>query len=1151
MKDLVRWLEEYGLEQYAQAFADNDVDFEILSELTDEDFRELGLSLGHRRKILLEIAKLKEAGTPAARDDDQQAQPSGAKAYTEPSRRTVTIMFADLVGSTAMSTQLDAEDCSEVNNAYRDACLPCIERFGGSIDRFLGDGILATFGLHRAHEDDPERAIRAGLAVIDAMAKLDSTVGKAKGVKLAVRVSVATGLVIGGDFAGKGSWEELDGIVGMAPNLAARLLGIGEPNTLVIDPETERLVPGAFEYKDLGAHELKGFGDPVRVWQVLGETTIESRLRARGTTFSPLVGRDEEVNILLRRWERIKTGKGQVALISGPAGIGKSRVADTIRERVATELDNPDSYHCYQCSPYHTNTALYPVIKFLGQMAAFEAADSDEEKYEKLRKLLTGTEDQRDDALAVIADLLGISTAKDHPALDCSPQEKREYALAGLEMWLKALASRQPLLLVFEDLQWMDPTLQVLLRRLVAWASGTHVLLIMTLRTDRTDRTELSSLQELAPSLWLDEPHVMQCELRKLGKPAIKQLIEKAAKGFSLPPAVTAIVLQKAEGIPLFAEELTKGLLTSQSLPSTNGGIVSSDAVASSVGIPSSIQGALMARLDQLGSAKKVVQLGAVIGREFTHSLLSEISNLPEEELNDSLMNLTNSEIIFERGSVPEATYVFKHALLQDAAYESLPRSTRKKIHCSIAEGLKRRQGSDSGVAEEEIARHYSQGEAVREAIEYWRRASEQAFAQSAQLEAAHHLEQALGLLEKLDEDADRRALELDLVVKRAAALRAVHGYAWNELEDLHLRAGELFEQIGETSERFGVEWSRLLFFLVRGDLDRASEVAKGLLAYAEQHQERSFFIDAHMGEGIVKFHWGDFEGARTSLQQAADLCRPGEDQAHLLTHGHVPGVFCNSYLAWTLWFLGLPDQARDLIDSAVEQVSDAAQTYSYVSALTFAIRIYQFRGETAAVKPMVEELMTVSRQASYAYYVAQGTIHEGWVLAADGQVEEGVDRMQRGMDLLRETGTVLGIRGFLVQLAEGYELLGLHDKAFEALEEADRGEDGPGTRCWDAEIERLRGELLAAGDEEEQEEAEIVFQKGLEIARDQKARALELRIAKSYAQLLKRRSQEKKAFELLNGCLSVFDEGVQTVDVKDATDLLNEFNSGSVSITN
>ncbi|MEM8743454.1 MAG: AAA family ATPase, partial [Pseudomonadota bacterium] len=941
------------------------------------------------------------------------------------------------------------------------------------------------------------------------------------------------------------------GIVGMAPNLAARLLGIGDPNTLVIDPETKRLVPGAFEYKDLGAHDLKGFDEPIHVWQVLGETKFESRLRARGAAFTPLIGRDEEVNILLRRWERIKSGEGQVALISGPAGIGKSRVADTIRERVATDLDESHGYHCYQCSPYHTNTALYPVIKFLSQVAAFDAVDSDEEKYEKLRSLLIGSTDQPDDALAVIADLLGISTAKDHPALDCTPQEKREYALAGLEMWLKALAARQPLLLVFEDLQWMDPTLQVLVRRLVNWASETHVLMIMTLRTDRSDRKELAGLQELAPSRWLDLPYVTQCELRKLDRQAIQKLVTAAAKGHALPPAVTAIVLQKAEGIPLFAEELTKGLLTSQSPENANGGNASVDAAIGSVGIPSSIQGALMARLDRLGSAKRVVQLGAAIGREFTLGLLAEIGNLSEEDLGESLTSLVNSEIILERESQPERTYVFKHALLQDAAYESLPRRTRRKIHVSIAEGLKRRQKTDSGVAQEEIARHYSQGEANREAIEHWRRASEQAFAQSAQLEAAHHLEQALGLLDKLAENGDRQAVELDLVVKRAAALRAVHGYAWNELEDLHVRAGELFEQIGETSERFGVEWSRLLFYLVRGNLNRASDVAKGLVAYAEEHQDRAFFIDAYMGEGIVKFHWGDFEGARASLQKASDLCRPGEDQAHLLTHGHVPGVFCNSYLAWTLWFLGLPDQAKDLIDGAVAEVKGTTQTYSYVSALTFAIRIYQFRGETVAVKPMVEELMTVARQASYAYYVAQGTIHEGWVLVADGRIEEGVERMQAGMELLRETGTVLGIRGFLVQLAESYELLELHDKAFEALEEADRGEDGPGTRCWDAEIERLRGELLAAGDEDEQEEAEAAFQKGLGIARDQKARSLELRLAKSYAQLLKRASRKKEAIDLLNDCLSDFSEGVQTADVKDAKSLLDEFGGVSVSMTN
>lgn len=1140
MQDLAQWLTGLGLEKYAEAFAENDVSFDILPDLTDEDLKELGLSLGHRRKFLKEAAKLDEARKPSPAHQIHETAPSSPKAPAELSRRLVTVMFSDIVDSTAMSNQLDAEDCSDVNNAFRDACSERIERFGGRIDRFFGDGILATFGLHAAHEDDPERAIRAGLDIIDAMAELDATVGKSKGFELAVRISVATGLVVGGDFTGRGSWEEQDGIVGVAPNLAARLLGIGDPNTLVIDPETKRLVADRFEYLDLGERLLKGFPDPVGVWQVVGEKTIESRLKARGAEFMPLVGREEEVDILLRRWERTKSGNGQVALITGPAGIGKSRVAESIHERVASELDLTQCYQCYQCSPYHANTALYPVIKLLGTMARFSQDDSDQVKYAKLESLLDGTTGTDGGELAIIADLFGISTNTRHPALECSPKERRERALAGLEAWFKSLATSHPLLLVFEDLQWMDPTLQALLRRLVTWAKATQVLIIMTMRADQTDRRELSNLQDLAPSRWLNEPHVTQCELRKLGGHDIERLVQATAKGRALPPDLAALVLEKAEGIPLYAEELTKGLLSSQLLAGKNGGHVSADA-STSVAIPSSIHGALMARFDQLGAAKKIAQLGAAIGREFSHSLLSEISTLSKDDLSDSLNELTKSEIVFERDFSSETIYVFKHALLQDAAYESLPRSSRKKIHLLIAEGLERHQHNDSGVELELLARHYSQGEAVGKAISYWTRAAEHAFAHSAQVEAAHHLEEALGSVSKLEDDTERPKLELDLVVKRAAALRAVHGYAWDELEDLYVRAGSLFEQIGETSERFGVEWARLLFFLVRGDLDRANEVPKELLDYAERHQERHFFMDAYLGDGMVKFHLGDFESARANLQQAAALSRPGEDRPHVLTHGHDPSVFCNSYLAWSLWFLGYPDQARDLIEKAVREGRESAHTYSYAAALTFAIRISQFRGDVAAVKPMVQELMTVSRKGSYAYYVAQGTIHEGWTLVTEGKTEEGVAQMQRGMSMLRETGTVLGVRGFLVQLAEGYELLGLRDKAFEAVEEAYRGDDGTGTRCWDAEIERLRGELLAAGDKKEQKQAEAAFQKGLQIACDQKARALELRLAVSYARWLNRKSRHKKAFELLNRCVQSFDEGDQTVDLKNASKLLRE----------
>jgi class 3 adenylate cyclase/tetratricopeptide (TPR) repeat protein len=1128
MNEISLWLERIGLGQYAPVFIGENIDLHILPTLTDGDLKELGLSLGHRRTFLRAMQKLTA--------QNERNAPESWLPSREGQRRQLTLLFCDIVDSTRLSTRLDPEDLREVIGAYRLACTLPIKRYDGFIARFVGDGVLAYFGYPQAHENDAERAVRAGLGIVEAVSNLNAGFGPEKAVELSVRIGIATGFVVVGDMLDGGTRED-DAVTGEAPNLAARLQGLARADTVVVSANTKQLVGDQFEFIDLGERPLKGIDKPIRAWQVSVEKG-ESRFAARSSRLSPLVGRDMEIELVRDRWQTALSGKGQVVLLRGQAGIGKSRIVATFREEIdgAPGPIRPQILS-FQCSPFHSNTSLYPIIRELERLVAVTRGETDEHRLDKLKGLFAGLEDE----VALFADLIAVPSRPPDPTPTMGPTEKRQRTLEALIRWFGSLASDRPLLLLFEDLQWLDPTSRLLLRRLTAWAERARALMIATVRTNGSDDRSLEHDPEFDVAKWSAAPHVTDCDLHELGERESTQLLLAVAKGRSLPAPVIESLLRKAEGNPLYIEELTKGWIESVLERANSEGYAAK--IRSTVGIPSTLMDALMARLDQAGPAHEVAQQAAVIGHDFSLTFLSAVSTLPPHRLRDGLEALTRAEIVTRTGPAPEYMYQFKHALLQDAAYRSLLKSRRREIHLKIAQELDREGRSSSGGMDEVLAQHYALGGAPREAIACWRRAAEQAFTRSAHTEAANLLQRAIDVLDQVNDLAARLRMELDLTVELAAALRSIHGYAAPIAEEHYLKAHELSQRTGDSSKRFNIEWGLMQCNYVKGEVGAASRIAKGLFEHAKHHPDRPF-VDAHLAEGMVGFQLGEFESARQSFDRGVALSRPEIDQPHFFTHGQNPGTFCASFLAYTLWFLGYPDRAKTMIENnlaiARARSSDPSHVHSFVNALTYAVRIHQNRREAALTKKFAEELLIISRRNHYSYYEALAITHMGWANSTEQSLHVGIEQMRQGLAAIVRTGTLNTLPSFYARLAELYARIGLRHKAFRALDKAKDG-NCRSMLFWDAEIERLRGEAYLLTSPADPERAAAAFRSSLDIARRQNARSLELRTATSYARLLQMQNCREEGYDLLESCLSAFDEGMDTIDVLEARSLMSE----------
>src|SRR5712692_1225953 len=783
--EITNWLRGLGLEQYASAFHDNAIDAEILRELTADDLKDLGVNLvGHRRKLLAAIAALRPdppgSGTPIASTEPVRRRQDAGIGAADAERRQLTVMFCDLVGSTELSARLDPEDLREVVAAYHRTVADVIRSFDGFVAKYMGDGVLVYFGYPRAHEDGAERAVRAGLGVVDAVGRL-----AVKSADLQARVGIATGLVVVGDLIGEGSAQE-QSVVGETPNLAARLQALAEPGTVVIAAATRRLVGDLFEYRDLGAVEVKGITRPVSAWQVLRPSVVASRFEAlRGAALTRLVGRDEEIDLLLRRWARAKTGDGQVVLVSGEAGIGKSRIAATLTERLDAEIAIRRRYFC---SPYHQDSALFPFVDQLGRAAGFAREDPAAVKLEKLEALVALAA-PGDADVAFLADLLSLPASERHPLPNLSPQRKKERTLEALITQLEGLARRQPVLMVFEDAHWIDPTSRELLDLIVERVRSLPVLLVVTFRP------------EFEPP-WIGQPQVTMLALNRLDRHDRAVLLKQIAGGKALPDEVVDQIVDRTDGVPLFVEELTKSVLESGVVREESDRYVL-DRVLPPFAIPTTLHASLLARLDRLASVRLVAQIGAAIGREFPYALLRAVSRLPEGELQAALARLVASELVFQRGMPPDAVYAFKHALVQDAAHDSLLRSTRQQLHAQIAEALAAHSPELMDSQPELFAQHYAEAGLIEKSVACWGKAGRRSAARSAMAEATAQFHKGLDQLALLPDTPERQRQELEFRIALGGVLQAAKGFAAPETGDTFARARELWEQLDSHRSSF------------------------------------------------------------------------------------------------------------------------------------------------------------------------------------------------------------------------------------------------------------------------------------------------------------------------------------------------------------
>ena len=1099
--DVADWLRSVGLERYAQAFDENDVDAAVLPSLTADDLIGLGVtSIGHRRRLLDAIAALRTEAPTASTAVSREAPPSA-----EAERRQLTVMFSDLVGSTELSTRLDPEDLREVIAAYHRAVAEVVAGFDGLVAKYMGDGVLIYFGYPQAHEDDAERAVRAGLGVIEAVGRLD-----VKSVELQARVGIATGLVVVGDLIGAGSAQE-QSVVGETPNLAARLQALAEPHTVVIAASTRRLVGELFEYHDLGAVEVKGLAGPAPAWQVLRPSVVASRFEAlRGSALNPLIGRDEEIDLLLRRWARAKAGDGQIVLVSGEPGIGKSRIVAALAERLR------DEHHLrlrHFCSPYHQDSALFPFIDQIGRAAGFARDDPPAAKLEKLKALLARAV-PLDEDLALLADLLSLPPSEHHPLPNLSPQRKKEKTLEALIRQLEGLARQQPVLMFFEDAHWIDPTSRELLDLTIERVRRLPVLLIVTFRP------------ELQPP-WTGQPQVTMLALNRLDRRDRTTLIEQIASRTTLPDEVIDQIAARTDGVPLFIEELTKSVMES-GVPA--------------VGIPATLHDSLMARLDRLSSVRLVAQIGAAIGREFPYGLLRSVCRIPDDELQAALVRLVSSELVFQRGTPPEAVYRFKHALVQDAAHDSLLRSSRQQLHAQIADALEAHFPELMETQPEFFAQHFAEAGLVERAVDYWGKAGRRSAARSAMAEAAAQFHNGLAQLALLPDDPNRQRRELGYRIALAAVLIAAKGSAATETGEAYTRARELWERLGSPTEFLHLLFGQSRFHGYRGEYELAQRLDEDLLRLSRERNDSSGLVLGHLSLGRNLMFAGGFASARSHLEEVLAIHELNSHGALAHQVGTHPHVNSRAYLGLVLFCLGFPEQALAQSDAAVAEARKLTHPPSLALALGCGSRLLSLVRDIVPLNTGAEELISMSTEQGFPLWRAFGTIHRGWAKVQSGNVGEGISLLCGGLMDYRATGSEAWTPHYTTLLAEACEIAGQLEEGVTLLDDASRMIERTGERWFVAELNRLKGRLLLR--QGHTEEAEILYRKALSIAREQEAKLWELRAAVSLARLRCDHGRRAAARDLLAPVYGWFNEGFDTADLKDAKALLDELGS-------
>jgi class 3 adenylate cyclase/predicted ATPase len=1120
------WLNHLGLERYSEAFQQNAITWDVLPELKENDLEAVGVLLGHRKTLLRAISQLSQH----AEGVNLGSLPLAVSSNTLPfpaerdqaQRRQLTVLFCDLVDSTALSRRLDPEDLQDVIRRFLDACGQSIGRFNGYIAKYLGDGMLVYFGYPQANENDAERAVHAGLAILEKVKALQQDNPHPEW-SIAARIGVATGHVLVGELMGQDTAKERS-VFGETPNLAARLQAVAQPNQLVIDLATKRLVGNEFEFVDLGAFSLKGFDTPIQAWQVLSPTLSASRFEShRSSHLAKFVGREEELALLLGRWREAVGGEGQVVLLCGEAGIGKSRLTRSLCDRLADERYQSIQF---QCSPYHTNTALFPAINFLRQAAGIDNADNAQMQLNKLDVTARESGIDNQETVSLLADLLSIPADHLYPSPNVSSEKRKHMTLEALVHYLQRLAERSPVMFVMEDAHWLDPTTLDLMTRIIDRIRQMRVFLLITFRPD-------------FKAMWSEYSHVTSLTLSRLPRRQGTELISAITGGKALPPELQQAILAKTDGVPLYIEALTENLLESGLLAEGQGSYTLNSPLKE-LPIPNSLHALLMERVDRLGQAKDIVQAGAAIGREFTYELLQATVEATDSQLRNALDLFVASGLIFKEGEIPLATYHFKHALVQEAAYSTLPKKLRRVLHAGIARALESRFDERVKMEPELLAYHYEQAGLAVQAVDYWHRAARRDAARSANSEALNHFNKALELLKDLPQSPERNALELELLLARGVPLLSVKGYASDEMERNYRRAKDLSQEHSGSVHQFRAMRGLWVFHLVSGQIVNACGLAEHLLALATHEQRSDLLVEAHHLLGATYYFLGRFHEAKHHLLTTISLDDPNQHRSLAWLYGQDPGITARTMLARASWILGEVDQAETLALEAIAMARAAEHPYTLVFALVFLSRIYSAVRNAKRTQELTDEAIAVSTKYSFGLGLALGTTSQGWALANKGQ-EDGLGKLISGLAAIRGTGARLDNTFTLALLADIYLQNNRIEEGLGAIEDAQKPAVAGGELFWQAELLRLKGELLLKQSDQSVHAAEQCLCEAIKIAQGQQATMLELRTATSLARLWRKLNKPDEAKHILHSVYSRFTQGIDNRDLIEAKTVLEQ----------
>jgi len=1034
----------------------------------------------------------------------------GDGARSEPAeRRLLTVLFCDMVDSTALSVDLDPEDLRDVIATYARRAAEVITTAGGYVARYVGDGILAYFGYPQAHEDDPERAIRAGLELVGVVSRLELNL---KG-PLQARVGIATGVVVVSNASGENGARVAE-VVGVTPNLAARLQAIACPGQVVVSQSTWELAEGFFRGVDLGSIAVKGLADPIRAWRVLETSAVTSRFDVRhGANLTGLVGRSEEIALLMRRWKQAERGDGNVVLISGEPGIGKSRIVHALLERIGSRHVRIRQF----CSPYSQNTALHPIIEHLKIAAGFRRNDTDAQRLEKLEALAEDSGRQAE-AVGLLAALLSVPLGDTSPPLALDPQQLKDRTIRALSAQFRKVAAKQPMLFVMEDLHWVDPTTIELLNRLVSRVATMSVLVVLTFRPEFS-----------AP--WAGLSTVTSLILNRLTRSQRAEMIARLAGEQALPAHIVDQIGERTDGVPLFIEELTKVVVESGVLAADDHAAHRSAALA----IPTTLTASLLARLDRSPQMRGVAQIAAAVGRRFSHELISAVAGMPQQELDEALAQLVKAELLFQHGDLPDADYTFKHALVQDAAYGTLLRQRRQQVHAHITDTLEKRFADIGKTQPALLAYHAAEAGLVEKAIGYCLRAGQQAVARSAMKEAAVQLRKGVELLAAMPAGLSRDRQELDLLVTLARALVATRGNAAPEVGETFARAQSLAEKVDHPEYLVPLLHGQWGYHIVRSELKLALSHAEKVQEIGEHRNDLAVKFLGYYMSGMACFYLGEFDRARFCFDRCNDL----GDLEHRAVHAGLTTAdsyaASNAHLAFTLICLGHADQAKARLDALLSRTDHFNRTYTDTMLLAFACMADWFTRSHAALERRAIDVAAMSTEHGFPLWLAWGTAFQGWASAVLKQDPKGLDALAQGLAAIRATGAIVMTPYWLMLLAEAHATLGDPLEGLKVIAEAEGMLEIVEERFAQAELFRLRGQLLDSMDD--YAAAEENYRRALAIARRQNARMWELRAATSLARLRCRQGKDDDG--VLAEVYGRFTEGLQTSDLVGARELL------------